>query len=76
MRIIAVGLVWFAFGLLIAWAWGRMKRNEKEMIPRYRRARLGDRPVECAELCPRFDDCYSVHDCLRDKNPGAYVEVD
>ena len=76
MNIIWVGPIWLILAACMAWAWSRMKRNEKRMILRYRKRRLGDRPVECAELCPRFANCYSIHDCLLEPDPDAYDEVE
>ena len=74
--ILTIGAGWLVLALFAAWAWSKMKAREKRAILRYRKRRLGDRPVECAELCPRFADCYSIHECLRYPDPDAYEEVE
>jgi hypothetical protein len=34
----------------------------------------GDTLSECEELCPKFEECPGVHDCLPEPNPDTYDE--
>ena len=66
--IIAIGVGWLTLGFLLAWAWSRAKRHETTLL------RDRDTLSECEELCPKFEMCPGVHDCLLEPGPDAYDE--